>query len=472
MSLTKATYSLINGAPANVLDFGAVGDGVADDMAAIQAAVDSGAASVYAPAGVYAISGKITVPGGVTIFGDGYRQYSSDGTQFVRSGASTEPIFAGNGMAWGLKNLFCSSANAHTTGIVCVGGTIGDVLVTQAYFENVYIYGNWDSVNNCGLYVYGANINSPVYYNRFSNLVIEHCGTGILLSVEANGNLFVNNITKSCRRHVWLESGALENTFVGHGFFGSSGDIPSIGAATCIYARNSTPNNVFTGFNAETSSGGQCFDTVGDTGCQYFGVSNEITQSLPGSGKWWQGPPGSITDNFISYSATQQYLTNKGVVGNQEIYGYLLTNNAYWSLLQFSYDKTIPFAAILKCKFTMFPPFSASNPIVMDFECSITNIQTTGNIVAEPLQTVKTTNAASWITNFRIVTDNTGTLPVTLLVKTANNGGWSTATAPLASLEYEFSYTQLNAATAFSPAVKTGTLATAGQISASTVVTT
>lgn len=42
MSLTKATYSMILGAPANVLDYGAVGDGVANDTAAIQAALNTG----------------------------------------------------------------------------------------------------------------------------------------------------------------------------------------------------------------------------------------------------------------------------------------------------------------------------------------------------------------------------------------------------------------------------------------------
>lgn len=61
MSLTKVTYSMINGAPFNVLDFGAVGDGIADDTAAIQAAVDAADGDyVFLPNGTYRITDSIT----------------------------------------------------------------------------------------------------------------------------------------------------------------------------------------------------------------------------------------------------------------------------------------------------------------------------------------------------------------------------------------------------------------------------
>ena len=60
MSLTKATYSMIDGATVNVLDFGAVGDGIANDAPAIQAALNTGKA-VYIPQGQYLISTPLRV---------------------------------------------------------------------------------------------------------------------------------------------------------------------------------------------------------------------------------------------------------------------------------------------------------------------------------------------------------------------------------------------------------------------------
>lgn len=62
---------MTKGAPANILDFGAVGDGVTDDTAAIQAAINSGILSVYAPAGTYKVTGTIYITTPITFYGAG-----------------------------------------------------------------------------------------------------------------------------------------------------------------------------------------------------------------------------------------------------------------------------------------------------------------------------------------------------------------------------------------------------------------
>jgi len=71
MSLTKASYLLVNGAPANVLDFGADSTGVADSAPAFTAAL---AASdlVYIPNGTYRTNTTITLASEKVLFGEGY----------------------------------------------------------------------------------------------------------------------------------------------------------------------------------------------------------------------------------------------------------------------------------------------------------------------------------------------------------------------------------------------------------------
>ena len=69
MSLTKASYSLINGAPINVADYGAVGDNTTNDTAAIQAAINAmtnGSALVFAPGKTYRVTAPIVVPPNLT----------------------------------------------------------------------------------------------------------------------------------------------------------------------------------------------------------------------------------------------------------------------------------------------------------------------------------------------------------------------------------------------------------------------
>lgn len=78
MSLTKVSYSMINGAYVNVLDYGADPTGAVDSSAALQAAIDAAAGRVvYAPAGTYRINTQLTyntttvLAAGLKLIGEG-----------------------------------------------------------------------------------------------------------------------------------------------------------------------------------------------------------------------------------------------------------------------------------------------------------------------------------------------------------------------------------------------------------------
>lgn len=94
-SLAKADTALqpgsSNGTYKNVKDYGAVGNGVADDTAAIQAAINTCASggTVYLPAGQYKTTAQINIPyNGVQLIGD-----SSSGT-VIRPATVGQNVFA------------------------------------------------------------------------------------------------------------------------------------------------------------------------------------------------------------------------------------------------------------------------------------------------------------------------------------------------------------------------------------------
>ena len=147
MALTKATFSLINGTPTNVRDYGAKGDNSTDDTAAIQAALNAAPdqSAVYFPAGTYLI-GNITIPNKfLTIYGDG--QWES----IIK--ARTSPLANAN-------YLIASAAyvNNATTGNLPIlvrdmafdgGTTANNVFVLYGFFSD-FVNCRFINPNNTG----------------------------------------------------------------------------------------------------------------------------------------------------------------------------------------------------------------------------------------------------------------------------------------------------------------------------------
>lgn len=94
MSLTKVTYSMITGAVANVLDYGADPSGTSDSTPAFQDAFDSGLGRVYIPVGDYKLLDTVTVGQSVRVTGGGMRETT---LQWYGNDATKPMITTGNG---------------------------------------------------------------------------------------------------------------------------------------------------------------------------------------------------------------------------------------------------------------------------------------------------------------------------------------------------------------------------------------
>lgn len=106
------SVAALDGTIANVRDYGALGNGVADDRVAIQAALDSGKPSVFVPDGTYMVGAvgtcDLTIPAGVTLYGQS------------RTGAILKQLANQPANARLLRVGPCNDANAPVTANVTI----------------------------------------------------------------------------------------------------------------------------------------------------------------------------------------------------------------------------------------------------------------------------------------------------------------------------------------------------------------
>lgn len=176
----------------SVKDFGAKGDGVTDDTAAIQAALDASVASVtnnkvvFLPAGDYIVS-TIYIPVGASLTGDGQTMQGSYGLGSVlrqKAGSNSDVIrfkaqtLSGPTYWWyGVLNDFCIIGNTSSTG--GYGINFKDVsgnkisIQNDARIENISVRKMYSG----GIIMYGAlplwfrNVN--VFFNKGYGVTFE-----------------------------------------------------------------------------------------------------------------------------------------------------------------------------------------------------------------------------------------------------------------------------------------------------------
>jgi len=254
MSLTKVSYSMINGASLNVLDFGADPTGATDSTAAIQAAINQAGTSngglIYVPEGTYLISNLEVMYPNVYLQGN-VSQYSYNTsyqktTRFkVAPTADWGVLFGAQGdyntnwgNASGMSNIVLDGEDAVEFGLaICVGFTVvTDVTVTGfeygfvgASFLNSNIFDRCNFFKNskigfamvdrfgAGTALEAANTamynpgNPTPFFNGYNTVItVRNCnmrengGYGIVI-INALGTEFTNCIVESnYRAGLWV----------------------------------------------------------------------------------------------------------------------------------------------------------------------------------------------------------------------------------------------------------------------------
>ncbi len=234
-----------------VRDFGAIGDGVTDDTAAILAAL-AAHRSVFLPAGIYRTSAPIVLGYGQTLYGEG------EGSVIQARAAAYDPInlpaypslFNAVEMVDGYASLRDLRIVGGATGVKLFGR---DGPCVKNVVENLSI---WDSINGIVLDGY-HDTNRPCYWNHVARvLVARPQAHGVLLTVEGDGD------TPNANKFQDVRVYSLAAPISGCGFFISAGRFNNSfsdceanlhpGGQACLRLGAATDQNLIVNFYAES----------------------------------------------------------------------------------------------------------------------------------------------------------------------------------------------------------------------------
>ena len=204
MSLTKASYSMINGAPANILDFGGIMDDVTQGVANAAALVNAWAAgkSVYVPIGTLTVTGPIEVPAGALLTGAGWGNTTIQGPGdiFQATGGvyTANPYFSD----FTLKNI---TTNGNLITINTTQDT-GGINCERIYFSTctTHYYSNMNFAL-VGLQLRDCLFIGSTTYSKIIRSAFAYCEIGCSTNLCAAGLLIHSGIGNSIYGCIYQE---------------------------------------------------------------------------------------------------------------------------------------------------------------------------------------------------------------------------------------------------------------------------
>lgn len=261
----------------SVKDFGAVGNGVADDTAAIQAAVTaclSSKASLYVPAGSYKLTSQISVTlydasagRGLIVFGDGWGSkfiIDHTGVGFYVNCIPSYSVFQCE-----IRDLFFTDGTAHPNKIIHNDGA-GNTLIERCIFEGATVttgcvvndnaYGlrikNCSFMNIVGsgaVYNYTPSLSTYSYVNSIEGCDFSTLTTGIDVQ-GCNSFLITNTVFQECNKGFYANP--ITNSVYA----------TNISFETCWFERNTT-------YDIELKSNTNYWCEASIKNCQFSGIA-------------------------------------------------------------------------------------------------------------------------------------------------------------------------------------------------------
>lgn len=309
MSLTKARYRMIDGASANVRDFGAKGDGVTDDTAAFQAAVNT-LQKVYIPNGSYVIGG-VEVSSYTDIVGENnvYTELlaSADNVDMIKVLTSSSDLKLSNFRVRGNGKSGVTFFNQIDKSRYISHPQFTQIIVDAQIeygFKGSFIYGTWE---HCRFGLGGV----PATYPRHVAILCKDDS-----AVPAPGHIFSVGALVNCS----FFSGKVDATANALGAFGMvnvwNGDVWSFSSCT-FESASGTAKAIYSEGTRELVFRSCWFEATGDTATLQGKVSALSSHGTIFScyGCRFSNTTGPSVSVFLIDAASSGFLINSEFVG-------------------------------------------------------------------------------------------------------------------------------------------------------------